>query len=161
VTGVEPAALTAHPFTAGLTGGQLTRLAALAVPVEFPAGRRLFDEGGRADRLWLITAGRVALDLRAPGRPGVIVETLGPGAELGLSWLTAAARWQFGAVAQLPVTAFELPSAGVVALCEADHELGYLLTRRLLATAIARLQAARVRILDLYAAPAHQPGQAP
>ena len=70
MTGVEPAALTAHPFTAGLTGGQLTRLAALAVPVEIPAGQRLFDEGGRADRLWLITAGRVALDLRVPGRPG-------------------------------------------------------------------------------------------
>ena len=65
---VEPAALTAHPFTAGLTGGQLTGWLRWQSPVEYPAGQRLFDEGGRADRLWLITAGRVALDLRAPGR---------------------------------------------------------------------------------------------
>jgi CRP/FNR family transcriptional regulator, cyclic AMP receptor protein len=96
-----------------------------------------------------------------PGRERIIVETLGPGDELGLSWLTPAAQWQFGAIAQLPASAFEFSSAALVDLCEAEHELGYQLTRRLLVTAIARLQAARVRILDLYAAPAPAAGGRP
>jgi CRP-like cAMP-binding protein len=143
-----------HAFASGLTTGQLEALAALAVSVKWPAGCRLFEEGGSAARLWLLRSGRIALDLRVPGHERIIVETIGPGDELGLSWLTPAAQWQFGAIAQLPVSAFEFSSAALVDLCEADHEMGYQLTRRLLVTAIARLQAARIRILDLYAAPA-------
>lgn len=150
-----------HAFATGLTVRQLERLAALAVSVEVPAGSRLFEEGGEAARLWLVNAGQIALDLRVPGRERIIVETLGPGDEVGLSWLTPAAQWQFGAIAQLPVSAFEFSSAALVDLCEADHELGYHLTRRLLLTAISRLQAARIRILDLYAAPAPTGGRTP
>jgi len=150
---VSAAELAEHAFATGLTAAQLDRVAALAVTVELSAGRRLFDEGGQASTLWLIRSGRIALDLAVPGRRRLIVETLGPGDELGLSWLLPAAQWQFGAVAQLPTTAFELSSAALVAICEADHELGYQLTRRLLTTAISRLQAARIRILDLYSAP--------
>jgi CRP/FNR family transcriptional regulator, cyclic AMP receptor protein len=158
VSSVSATELGQHAFAAGLTAGQRERLAALAVSIELPAGHRLFDEGGKAASLWLIRTGRIALDLRVPGRERLIVETLGPGDELGLSWLMPSARWQFGAVAQRTVSAFELSSAAVLDLCEADHELGYQLTQRLLSTAISRLQAARIRMLDLYAAPAPATG---
>jgi CRP/FNR family transcriptional regulator, cyclic AMP receptor protein len=161
MSGVSVRELGQHAFASGLTIGQLERLAALAVMVELPSGRRLFEEGGKAARLWLVRTGQIALDLRVPGRERIIVETLGPGDELGLSWLTPAAQWQFGAMAQLPVSAFEFSSAALIDLCETDHELGYQLTRRLLATAIARLQAARIRILDLYAAPVPASGSPP
>ena len=150
---VSTADIARHAFAAGLTTGQVERLATLAVAADVAAGQRLFDEGGRAASLWLITSGRIALDLRVPGRDRLIVETLGPGDELGLSWLMPAAQWQFGAVAQERTAVFELSSAALTRLCETDHELGYQLTRRLLATAITRLQAARIRILDLYAPP--------
>jgi CRP/FNR family transcriptional regulator, cyclic AMP receptor protein len=161
MSGIGVSELEQHAFARGLTTRQLERLAELAVSVDMPAGCRLFDEGGKAARLWLVRSGRIALDLRVPGRERIIVETLGPGDELGLSWLTPAAQWQFGAITQLPVSAFELSSAALIDLCEADHELGYQLTRRLLVTAIARLQAARIRILDLYAAPAPAAGGTP
>ncbi|HUA40911.1 MAG TPA: cyclic nucleotide-binding domain-containing protein [Streptosporangiaceae bacterium] len=161
MSGVSVSELSQHAFASGLTAGQLERLAALAVSTDIPAGCRLFDEGGPAARLWLVRTGRIALDLEVPGRERIIVETLGPGDELGLSWLTPAAQWQFGAIAQLPVSAFELSSGALIDLCEADHELGYQLTRRLLDTAITRLQAARIRILDLYAAPAPAAGATP
>jgi CRP/FNR family cyclic AMP-dependent transcriptional regulator len=161
MTQVGIAELAGHAFAAGLTPGQLERLAALAVATDIPAGQRLFDEGGDAATLWLIRTGRIALDLRVPGRHRLIVETLGPGDELGLSWLMPAAQWQFGAVAQANAGLLEISSAALMDLCESDHELGYQLTRRLLTTAIARLQAARIRILDLYAAPLAAPEGAP
>ncbi len=153
MSGVLPADLAEHAFLRGLSADRLDRLASLATSAEMPAGQRIFEEGEHASRLWLIRAGRVVLDLRVPGRRRLIVETLGPGDELGLSWLSPAPQWQFGAHAQLPVSAFELPSAGLVELCEADYELGYQLTRRLLSTAISGLHAARIRMLDLYGAP--------
>jgi CRP/FNR family transcriptional regulator, cyclic AMP receptor protein len=153
MSAVSAAELGQHPFAGGLTFGQCERLAAVAAGVGLPPGRRLFEEGGPATRFWLIRTGRVALDLRVPGRDRLIVETVGPGDEVGLSWLMPAPQWQFGAITQLPVSAFEIDSAAVVELCAADHELGYQLTRRLLTTAISRLTAARIRILDLYAGP--------
>jgi CRP/FNR family transcriptional regulator, cyclic AMP receptor protein len=147
-----------HPFVRGLPAEHIAQLAARADPVEIDAGQRIFDEDGEARGLWLICSGRVALDLQVPGRQRVIVETLGPGDELGLSWLAPIPRWQFGAIAQLDVIAYALTSESVLALCDADHELGYWLTRRLLTTAISRLHAARIRILDLYAAPEAERG---
>jgi len=161
VSTVSTADLAGHAFAAGLSASQVERLAALAVPADVPAGQRLFDEGGPAASLWLIRSGRIALDLRVPGRDRLIVETLGPGDELGLSWLMPTAQWQFGAIAQESAAVFELGSAALTRLCDADHELGYQLTRRLLITAIARLQAARIRILDLYAPPPPRAGGAP
>ncbi len=142
-----------HPFVRGLSADQVARLAAAAEHAEISAGKRIFDEDTEARGLWLICSGRVALDLGVPGRQRVVVETLGPGDELGLSWLAPIPRWQFGAVAQSDVSSYALTSAAVLSLCEADHELGYQLTRRLLATAVSRLHAARIRILDLYGAP--------
>ena len=147
--------LASHRFAAGLTASHLDRLAAIASSIEVAAGTRLFEEGGPATSMWLIRTGRIALDLHVPGGDRLIVETLGPGDELGLSWLLPSARWQFGAAAQVAASAFELSSAAVTGLCDSDHELGYQLTRRLLGTAIGRLQAARIRILDLYAVPPH------
>jgi len=147
-----------HPFVRGLPAEHIARLAARADRVEIQAGQRIFDEDADARGLWLICSGRVALDLQVPGRQRVVVETLGPGDELGLSWLAPIPRWQFGAAAQLDVIAYALTSESVLALCEADHELGYQLARRLLTTAIARLHAARIRILDLYAAPGTESG---
>ena len=155
---VPSSELASHRFASGLTPSQLDRLAAIASGIEVAAGTRLFDEGGEATSMWLIRTGRIALDLHIPGRDRLIVETLGPGDELGLSWLLPPARWQFGAMAQLAVSAFQLSSAAVTALCESNHELGYQLTRRLLGTAVGRLQAARIRILDLYADPSHADG---
>jgi CRP-like cAMP-binding protein len=148
---VPAADLAGLPFTRGLAPAQLGQLAALASRTRFPQGRRIFAEGGPATRLWLITAGRVALDLQAGGPETLIVETLGPGDELGLSWLAPVPRWQFGAVAQLDVSALEFDAAAMLALFESDHDIGYLLVRRLLDTASSRAQAARIRLLDVYA----------
>jgi CRP/FNR family transcriptional regulator, cyclic AMP receptor protein len=158
VNGVALAEFGRHPFVRGLAAGHVTLLAAQAAQVDIQAGQRIFGENGEACGLWLIRSGRVALDLQVPGRQRVVVETLGPGDELGLSWLAPIPRWQFGAIAELQVSTYALASEAVLALCEADHELGYQLTRRLLATAISRLHAARIRILDLYAAPASGSG---
>jgi muconolactone delta-isomerase len=44
------------------------RLLHLAHEVSFEVGSRLFEEGGRADRFWIVRTGTIALDMRVPGR---------------------------------------------------------------------------------------------
>jgi CRP/FNR family transcriptional regulator, cyclic AMP receptor protein len=151
---VSPApALTGHAFLRGMPADDVALLARAAVTVSMPAGQRLFDEGAPATKCWLLTAGQVALDLNMPGRANLIVETLGRDDVIGFSWLSPPHQWQFGAEAVEPTEAFELDGATVVALCDLHPELGYQLALRMLAVAVQRLQATRIRLLDLYAAP--------
>lgn len=151
MTGVSPQLLGTHAFLRGLAPGQLALLAETASDVCVPAGFRFFEEGGRAAQLWLISRGHVALDLAVPGRRSLIVETVGAGEVIGLSWLTPAREWQFGAEAVENATAFELDAAAIGALLDSDPALGYQLVRRLMTVAVTRLQATRIRLLDLYA----------
>ena len=107
MTGTVAARISAHPFFAALTDEQRAALAGDGEAVMFTAGERLFDEGGSADRFWLIEDGSIALDMRVPGRGDQIVETLASGTVLGWSWLHPPYRWHFGAVARLATTAIE------------------------------------------------------
>ena len=133
--GVLPSALAAHSFLRGLPSDDAARLTEIAAEVSVPAGHRFFEENGRADRFWLIRTGHVALDMHLPGRPRLIVETLGDGDMIGISWVASPQEWQYGAEAVQPTTAFEFEAAAVIALCDSDPAFGYQLTRRLLAVA--------------------------
>jgi CRP-like cAMP-binding protein len=154
MNGTESPALADHEFVRGMSPESVELLSGAAVRVSIPAGRRLFDEGATADKCWLLMAGQVALDLhRQPGQPNLIVETLGSGDVLGFSWLAPPHRWQFGAQTVESTTAFELDGAAVTALCDSHPVLGYQLALRMLAAAVRRLQATRIRLLDLYGVP--------
>ncbi|MDW6057415.1 cyclic nucleotide-binding domain-containing protein [Streptomyces sp. FXJ1.4098] len=130
---------------------QRERLFALAAERDFPAGCRLFDEGGIADRFWLIRSGEVALDVYVPGRQAQVVETLGPRQQLGWSWIFPPYRWHLGARAVGPVRTWEFRAAEVRELCADDPAFGYELMLRCAALIADRLQATRLRLLDLYA----------
>jgi CRP/FNR family transcriptional regulator, cyclic AMP receptor protein len=153
MTSAGAAGLGGHAFLHGMPADQVTLLADTATRISVPAGHRLFDEGTPAENCWLLTAGQVALDLPTPGRPNLIVETLGSGDVIGFSWLSPPHEWQFGAQTLEPTTAFELNGRAVQALCDDHPELGYQLALRMLAAAVRRLQATRIRLLDLYAPP--------
>jgi CRP/FNR family transcriptional regulator, cyclic AMP receptor protein len=145
--------LAAQPFLDGLTDHQLERLSYWSKRAMFHAGNRVFHEGDHADRFWLISRGKVNLDTHIPGRGDVVVETLGPGAVLGWSWLFPPYRWHFGAVAVENTFTVSLDGAGLRGLCDQDPILGYELTSRFMRVVVDRLQATRLRLLDLYKVP--------
>jgi len=152
--GVSAAELGRHAFLLELPDSYVAVLARACHTATVSAGHRFFVEGDTASRFWLITRGHVALDVHAPGPSRLIVETLGEGDLLGLSWLVPPYRWQFGATAVQDTGTYELDAAAVRAACEADPGLGYQLLRRVMSAASSRLQATRIRMLDLYAASA-------
>lgn len=122
----------------------------LAHDVAFPIATRIFDEGGRADRFWIIRTGSVTLDVRVPGRCAATVETLGGGDLLGWSWLIPPHRWHLGAEAASPVRAEEFDAAAVRALCVDDPVLGQALAVFVAGAVGHRLRSTRTRLLDLY-----------
>jgi CRP-like cAMP-binding protein len=138
-------------FLAMLSAENVARLQGLAHPVRFPSGSRIFDEGRKADRFWVIRTGRVALDLHVPGRAAAVVETLVPGDLLGWSWLIAPHRTHFGARAETEVTADEFDAGTVRVLCQEDPLLGREVAMAVASVVATRLLSARTRLLDLYA----------
>jgi CRP/FNR family transcriptional regulator, cyclic AMP receptor protein len=154
---VSAAALAAHPFLRGMSPDQLSVLAEAARDVSFPARHRLFEDGGNATRFWLIQSGHVSLDLHVPGEGPVVIETVGMGELLGLSWLFPPYKWAFGAVAATAVEAFEFDAPTVRERCAADPGLGYELNQRITRVLAQRLQATRIRLIARsgYSATAH------
>ena len=137
-------------FLAGMPTPWLSRLALHGHPAVRHGGHRLFHAGGPADRFWLVRAGSVAVDLHVPGRGDVLIEAVGPGGVVGWSWLFPPYRWHFGAVAAERASVIEFEAAGVRAMMAGEPALGYDLTTRFLRIVVDRLQAARVRLVDLY-----------
>jgi CRP-like cAMP-binding protein len=140
---------------------QLAELAKSASVVSFKTGSRLFEDGGNATRFWLIRSGRIALDLDVPGDGRTVIETLGMGDVLGLSWLLPPSQWAFGAVAVAPVEAFEFDASSVLARCASEPVLGYELTRRFMGVSAHRLQATRLRLLRASIVSGNQPLSGP
>ena len=127
------------------------RLMRVASEAAFPQGVRLFEEGGRADRLWVIRTGTVALDMHVPGRRAAVIETLGHNELVGWSWLFAPHTWHLGAEAMSPVRAYEFHAPQVRAMCQDDPALGVAVTQWVGDVLAHRLREARTRLLDLYA----------
>jgi CRP/FNR family transcriptional regulator, cyclic AMP receptor protein len=153
VTGVDATELGGHSFLHGMPAGYVAVLARACRVTVVPAAHQFFAEGDPANQFWLISTGHVALELHSPGRGRLIIETLGQGDLLGLSWLVPPFQWQFGGRAVQETMTFELNAALVRAACEHDPGgLGYQLLQRVMSAASSRLQAARIRMLDLYAA---------
>ncbi|RVU14418.1 cyclic nucleotide-binding domain-containing protein [Streptomyces antnestii] len=133
-----------------LPAEHLERLMSVAREVSFPQGTRLFKEGGRADRFWIIRSGNVSLDLHVPGRRAVVLETLTHNQLLGWSWLFAHHVWHLGAEATTPVRAYEFDAATVRTMCQKDAALGAPVALWVGSVVAHRFQTMRNRLLDLF-----------
>jgi CRP/FNR family cyclic AMP-dependent transcriptional regulator len=142
--------LESHPFFAGLTPGALELITGCASNVHFAEGDRIFDEGEPASLFYVIRHGRVALEAHSPAKGSLIIETMGEGEVVGWSWLVLPYRYFSAARAVTPVSATALDGGCLRGKCEADAELGYQLLKRVATVMYQRLQATRIRLLDLY-----------
>jgi CRP-like cAMP-binding protein len=138
------------PVFAGLEADDLELIAGCAQNVGFEEGRLLFRENEPADTFYLVRHGRVALELHAPERGGLVIETIEPGEVVGWGWLFEPYRWHFDARAASDVRAVAFDGACLRGKCEQDAALGYELMKRFAQVMIDRLQHARVRLLDVY-----------
>ena len=142
--------LSGHPFLAGFPPEAVELVAERAEVVTFQPGVLLFREGSPADVAYLVTAGHVAIEVHAPSRGPIVVETIGEGRVVGLSWAAPPFRYQFDACAIDEVEVVAIDTAPLrVALAE-NPVLGFLFLDRLAAVMLERLQATRIRLLDLY-----------
>ncbi|QWF77935.1 Crp/Fnr family transcriptional regulator [Amycolatopsis sp. CA-230715] len=140
-------------FFPRLTPAEATAVAGFAREESFAEGERLCVAGEPATRCWLLHSGQINVCTGVPGRGEVVVQTLGPGDVLGLSWLVPPYRWQFGATAAGPGSAAVLDTVRLRAFAAEDPRFGHELVLTLFEALFHRLNATRARLLDLYRNP--------
>jgi CRP/FNR family transcriptional regulator, cyclic AMP receptor protein len=142
--------LAEHPFLTGLESSYTNLLVGCAANVRFDAGKYIFKEGEAANQFYVIRAGKVALEIFAPQRKPIILETLGEGEILGWSWLLPPYHWKLNARAVEDTRAIALDGKCLRTKCEQDHDLGYELLKRFAQIVERRLEATRFQLLDVY-----------
>ncbi len=141
-----------HPFFVGLDAASVQELAGCARNEHLRPGEYLFREGGTAEHFYVVMHGRIALEVFSPTGPHV-VDSVGDGEVLDWPWLVAPHRWLFDARAVESTSVVSLDSACLRGKCESDPRLGYQFLQRVAQVMFHRLDATRVRLLDLYGIP--------
>ena len=142
--------LAKHPFFQGLNTDYLKLIAGCGSNVHFGAGDYLLREGDQADHFYAIREGTAAIEIHAPPRGPLVIETIGPGEILGWSWLFPPYRCQFDARARESIRATAFDGACLRKKCDMDPALGYALMKRLAQLVSGRLAATRLQLLDVY-----------
>ncbi|MDJ0945270.1 MAG: cyclic nucleotide-binding domain-containing protein [Kiloniellales bacterium] len=142
--------LAEHPLFRDLNSDYVALLSECAFNVRFAEGERIFRHGEPADRFFLIRHGIVSLEIWSPTQGPLTIQTLGPGEVLGWSWLFPPYKWHFDARATEPTRAVALDGKCLRGKCDQDPKLGYEMMKRFSALIHARMQAARLQIMDIY-----------
>jgi CRP-like cAMP-binding protein len=148
--------LRSHPFLKGFEPSYIEALARIAKSARYAADHVILQQGEESTHLYLITSGRVALEISGRDQP-FRVDTLGAGEEFGWSWaLGNPGGYQVRTLE--PVEALVLSASELAARCDADSAFGYALMRRLLGVVAERLQATRLTVIDMYLPEAKRAG---
>lgn len=146
------ALLAEAPAFAGMRRDHLELIAGCASNKVFAPGDFLLREGEPASRFYVIRIGRVAIETFVPERGALIVETVDDGDLLGWSWLVPPYRSSFDVRAMATTHAITFDALCLRGKCDQDGVLGYELMKRFVPVIVERLQATRVRMLDVYGA---------
>jgi CRP-like cAMP-binding protein len=143
--------LASQPVLRGLEASDLDLIAGCARNDVVAAGTFLAHDDEPADRFFVVRAGLVGLQL--PTATGALVlETLGAGELVGFSWIFPPYRWVCDVVAMESTRLVSIEAVCLRDKCDADPAFGYRMMTRFAEVVVGRLNAARLRLLDLYGA---------
>jgi CRP-like cAMP-binding protein len=146
-----------HPFVDEFQPEHIEKLRALAREVSFAGDEVVFREGDDTHDFYLITSGRVALEMQEPDHV-LRVQTLGAGDELGWSSVLMGRGKYFQARALEPVEALALDGSALLAACRQDPAFGFAFMYRMLGVVSERLQATRLQLHDMHSPKAKRAG---
>ena len=146
---ISPEQLRRYPFFAGLTADHLRGIAMISEEVSFPAKTLIFREGEEARYLYVLVSGEVEL-LYSGGNEGKIADayvgSIVRGEIFGISTMVGPFHLTASAKSEGPVETIQIEAAGLRAMCEVDHALGYILMQHLAQALMQRLHETRIQL---------------
>ena len=141
-----------HPFSQGMSDEHIKILTGCAKNIRFKQGAFLYKEGENADTFYWIRAGKVAMELHAPPKGTIQIDSRKAGDALGWSWIVEPYRWFCDARAVEEVRALAFNGVCLRGKWDQDPRLAYEMYRRFVPLIHRSLQVTQLQLLDVYGA---------
>jgi len=138
------------PWFLDLNQEKITRLADLASFQQLALGDELFHEGDREDNLHILIEGQICLEVTIPTQGSIKIGLVEPLDIIGWSALTPVVRQRTAtARACQPSLTIAFNGDELRKLCDEDHDIGYIIQKRLSNVIATRLLTTRLHLYDL------------
>lgn len=138
------------PWFVDLSPIQVERLVSIAGIRQVSQGELLFHEGDREDFMYVILEGQVNLESYVPSHGQLFIYTADPLDILGWSSMTPVVRQRTATgCAASPVKLLTFDSVALRKMCDEDHDLGYLVMKRLANVVASQYLVNRLALYDL------------
>jgi CRP-like cAMP-binding protein len=134
----------------GVATHYLEKLADITHLNEFEEGDIIFREGETIENVYVVTSGKVALEISASGIDPQHVYTVTRGESLGWSALFDRSRSTATAVATAPTSVIRFGGEELLELCDENSDFGYAIMRQTAIALAQRLQEMRARFIEVY-----------
>ena len=142
----------AIPAFASADAGVFAKLESIATIMFYPQGTMLFHEGDQHDHLYFVASGTITLEMVTEQCGTKPILTLGAGDLMAWSSLLGDGRMTASALVSEDSRLIAFPSADLRALCERDHDVGYVVMSGVARLMSRRLLATRLQLLDVFQA---------
>ncbi len=148
------------PWFNELTPTQVERLASISTIHSSQPGEELFREGDRVDNLYIILTGKIVLENYIPSLGKQIINAGEPLDVIGWSCLTPVVR-QRTATARVcqPSRLLSINGEALSQLSEEDHDLGFLIMRRVANIVASQFLSTRLHLYDIIRNSSHSLAQ--
>lgn len=133
-----------------LANTEVSLFESAASQLRVSAGEVLFEEDGSADAFYIVVEGRIGLELTSPGKDPMVIQTLGSGDLVGVSWLFPPHRWNWRARAMVDSELVAFDADVIRSEMEQNRDLALEVLGVVARDVVARLHRTRVQLLDLY-----------
>ena len=115
-----------------LTDEMLDRLIPITELLLFDANEYIFQQGDKADRIYMVQKGKVLLEHRITDEITVFVSAIKPGYAFGWSAMLTEEFYTSDAICAEACELLSFRENKIKALFEEDHSLGFIMSQRLL-----------------------------
>ncbi|MEX0797489.1 MAG: cyclic nucleotide-binding domain-containing protein [Acidimicrobiia bacterium] len=133
-----------------LANTEVSLFESAASQLRVSAGEVLFDQDGSADAFYIVVEGRIGLELTSPGKNPMVIQTLGSGDLLGVSWLFSPHRWNWRARAMVDSELVAFDADVIRSAMEQNRDLALEVLGVVAGDLADRLHRTRLQLLDLY-----------
>lgn len=138
------------PWFLDFNSKQLERLASISTITEVSAGEVIFCEGDRADNMYIILDGQIAVDSAVPGHDPVRIYQAEALDIIGWSKMVPVIRQRVATTTALKDSRLLVINGDDLAgLCEEDNHVGFVVMRRLANIVATNMLTTKLQLLDL------------
>jgi CRP-like cAMP-binding protein len=150
------------PLFLDLKEFQLAKLAEIAEISEFESHSPILKEGAKPDCIYIVLEGEIKVEVFVPVCGNSETSRLGPLDILGWSALTPVVRQRTGtATAVTNCSLLKLDSRKLITLCEQDHDIGFIIYKRISNVTARSFLTTRLQLMNLLMAYCHDRSPAP